>query len=245
MSPTAQRMMLDRTEVSRQDTTHAKAAHLAQLSLEGQATGSRGWVRRNLGLRIADSRTDRAEVATIIRTRHYLRTWPAPPRTLLLSYIASLGGEGAAAAVMIGLLPTNYGPVLQALDLHACEVLQLVRSWRADDLGPARAPDLMPLVLRRTVRRLASDWSALKCQNLKAKPRLLVTFADPTVGHDGGLYLGAGATALGPGASGKLLFAWALDPVLREPLRQYAQARAERPERGCIGFSAGSEGNRS
>lgn len=215
-------------QTSRQDTTHAKAAHLRQLSLVGQPTGSRGWVHRNLQLRIAESRADRSEVAAIIRTRHYLRTWPAPPKTLLLSYIGSLGGQGAAAAVMIGLLPTNYGPVLQALDLHQTEILQLVRCWRADDLGPKIAPDLMPLVLRRVVKRLPTDWSTMKCQNLKARPRLLVTYADPSVGHDGALYLGAGAVSLGPGSSGKLAFCWALDPVLKPQLRAYAQARAER-----------------
>ena len=223
--------MLGRTEVSRQDTTHVKAAHLRQLSLVGQPIGSRGWVHRNLALRIADSRADRAEVADIIRTRHYLKRWPAPPKTLLLSYIASLGGDGAAAAVMIGLLPTNYGPVLQALNLHQAEVLQLVRCWRADDLGARVAPDLMPLVLRRTVRRLAADWADRKCANLVARPRLLVTYADPSVGHDGRLYEGAGAVALGRGSGGKLMFAWALDDTLRDPLRQYGQARAERP--GC------------
>lgn len=225
-------MMHPANQTSRQDTTHAKAAHLRQLSLVGQPTGSRGWVHRNLQLRIAESRADRSEVAAIIRTRHYLRTWPAPPKTLLLSYIGSLGGQGAAAAVMIGLLPTNYGPVLQALDLHQAEVLQLVRCWRSDDLGPKIAPDLMPLVLRCVVRRLAADWGNFKCQNLRAKPRLLVTYADPSVGHDGALYLGAGAVSLGSGAGGKLAFAWALDPTLKEPLRQYAQARAERREVG-------------
>lgn len=220
-------MMLPSNQTSRQDTTWAKHAHLRQLPLAVEP-GSRRWVRDNLSIRVADSRADRAEVADIIRTRHYLRTWPAPPKTLLLSYIASLGGDGAAAAVMIGLLPTNYGPVLQALDLHQAEVLQLVRCWRADDLGAKVAPDLMPLVLRRTVRRLAADWADRKCANLVARPRLLVTYADPSVGHDGRLYEGAGAVALGRGSGGKLMFAWALDDTLRDPLRQYARARAER-----------------
>lgn len=220
---------LAHSEVSRQDTTYAKSAHLSQQSLLGEPpAGTRGWTHRNLQLRIAESRQDRSEVANIIKMRHYLRTWPAKPKTLLLSYLADLGGQGAAAMVMVGLLPTNYGPVLRALDLHQTEVLQLVRSWRADDCGPETAPDLMPEVLRRIVKRVAKDWADLKCRNLKARPKLLITFADPSVKHDGGLYLGAGAVALGPGTSGKLAFAWALDPVLKPLLRAYAQARAER-----------------
>jgi hypothetical protein len=213
-------------EHSQRDTTAKKACHLVQLPL---GAGKRGWVHRALGMRIAESRSDRALVAEIVRERHYLQRWPAKPRTLILSYLADLGGEGAAAMAMIALLPTNFGALLPALDLHPCQVLQLVRCWRADDLGPLVAPDLMPEVLRRIVRRLSADWSALKCQNLAARPRLLVTFADPAVGHDGALYVGAGASALG--GSGKPAFAWALDPLLKPSLRQYAAARMER--RGC------------
>lgn len=85
----------------------------------------------------------------------------------------------------------------------------------------------MPLMIRKVVRRVAADWTQLKSANLKARPRLLVTFADPSPGiqHDGGLYLGAGAVALG--GKSKLLFAWPLDPELRQPLRAYAvRARA-------------------
>lgn len=104
-------------------------------------------------------------------------------------------------------------------------VLQLVRCWRADDLGPSIAPDLMPETLRRIVKRGAADWVTLKCQNLAARPRLLISFADPAMGHDGNLYLGAGAVPLG--GKNKLLFAWPLDDSLRQPLRQFAaRARA-------------------
>lgn len=49
-------------------------------------------------------------------------------------------------------------------------------------------------------------------------------------GHDGGLYRGAGASYCGPGTQGRLLFAWALDPALREPLRRLAHAAAERED---------------
>lgn len=212
------------TDLSREDTTHVKVAHLRQAPL-GMRPGSRGWVHRNLQLRVAESAKDRHEVATIVRERHYLKRWFAPPKTLTLSYLGSLGGEGAACAVVVALLPCNLGGLAQAMDVHPCSILTLARSWRADDLGPQVAPDLMCETLRRVVRLLPADWEQRKCERLQARPRLLATWADPRVGHDGGVYLGSGATKLG-GAS-KLLFAWALDSTLREPLRQYAQARAD------------------
>ena len=129
--------------------------------------------------------------------------------------------------------------VVKALDLHPCSVLSFARSWRADDLGPKVAPDLMPEIVRRVVRgergrgplrTLAEEWTARKCRDggLRAAPRLLCTYADPGVGHDGALYRAAGAAACGPGVGGKLLFAWALDPALKDPLRRLAAAVEER-----------------
>jgi hypothetical protein len=143
-----------------------------------------------------------------------------------MAYLGTLGGSGSAAAVVVALLPSNLGGILQALDVHTCSVLTLARSWRADDLGPETAPDLMCETLRRVVKRVAVDWEQRKSANLQAKPRLLVTYADPGVKHDGGLYRGAGATPLG--GRDKQMFAWALDSALKEPLRQYAQARLDR-----------------
>ena len=210
------------SDLSRRDTTAHKVAHLSQLPL-GATLESRGWVHRALTIRVAESRRDRAEVAEAIKRRHYLRRWPVPPKTLLLSYIGSLGGEGAAAVVMVGMMPVNLGGLLPALGVHQAEVLQLLRSWKADDLAVDTAPDFMPQVVRSVIKRAAADWEARKCANLKARPRLLVSFADPSVGHAGGLYMGAGAVALG--GRSKLLFCWPLDPALREPLRSYA-ARA-------------------
>lgn len=237
-------MMLGASDLSRQDTTLWKARYLAaQLPLDARL-GSRPWVHRALQLRVAEMRQDRALVARIVRGRHYLGRWPCPPRTLILSYLADLagvrqvGGAGAAACAMVALLPGQIHAA-RALDVHPCSVLQLVRNWRADDLGPAVTPDLMPEVLRRIVRGdrrrgplrpLAEEWSArkLRAGGLWAVPRLLVSYADPAVGHDGGLYRGAGATYCGPGAQGRLLWAWALDLALREPLRALGQAVEER-----------------
>jgi hypothetical protein len=126
---------------------------------------------------------------------------------------------------------------MRALSVHPCEVLTLVRLWRADDLGPDVAPDMTPEILRRLVKgcrrsqlpALADIWRATKLRpgGLRAVPRLLMTYADPSVGHDGATYLAAGASALGPGPSGKLAFCWALDPDLKLPLRSWAMARSE------------------
>jgi len=82
----------------------------------------------------------------------------------------------------------------------------------------------------RGVADLGREWTARKVdgERLRARPRLLATYADPALGHDGATYLAAGATACGPARNGKLLFAWALDDALREPLRQLGAAAAER-----------------
>lgn len=229
---------------SRRDTTRVKVCYLDQVPLDfGVRLGFRSWVHRALRLRVAERRRDRDLTAAIVRRRHYLARWDVPPQTLILSYLADLDGlgpgqAGAAAMVRVALLPQQYH-VTAALGLGQLEVLTLTRSWRADDLGPDVAPDLTPEVLRRVVRgernrgplrALRDEWVARKCREggLRAVPRLLATYADPAAGHDGALYRGAGATCVGPGAGGKLLFAWALDPALREPLRQLGRAVEER-----------------
>lgn len=209
-------------EVSRRDTTWERACHLRALPLFERA-GTRGWTHRALTLRIAETRRDVREVSQIVLERHYLRRRGVPPRTLVISYLASVGGEGAAALVQVAMLPANLKPLLAALGLHPAETLTLTRLWRSDDLTPDIAPDLTPEVVRRVVRRLAADWVERKCANLKTRPKLLVSWADPSVGHDGNTYVSAGATSLGLGRAGKLLFAWALDGSLREPLRAYAR----------------------
>lgn len=226
---------------SQRDTTARKVVYLGQLAL-GAQPGSAGWVRRALRLRVAESRGDRALAAAIVRERHYLQRRVGRPRTLILSYLADLDGAGAGSAgaaglVQVALLPGQY-PVLPALGVAQYEALSLVRLWRADDLGPKVAPGLTPELLRRVVRGerrrgpllgLREEWIARKCreEGLRAAPRLLLTYADPAVGHDGATYVAAGAVACGSSAGGKLLFAWALDGELAAPLRAWAAARGE------------------
>ncbi|HNB04293.1 MAG TPA: hypothetical protein PKV97_00045 [Thauera aminoaromatica] len=220
---------------SRRDTTREKVSYLAgaQLGLDARP-GSRAWVRRGLHLRVAENRRDRALCAEIVKRRHYLGRWPAPIKTLILSYLADLAGAGpgtagAAALVMVACLPAQ-SHVTRALGLALYEVLTLVRTWRADDLGPQLAPNLTPATLRCVVKRLRADWVAKKCRagGLEAAPRLLLTFADPVQGHDGATYTAAGATACGPAAGGKLAFCWALDDEIKERLRAWMVAREEK-----------------
>ncbi len=214
--------------VSRRDTTLIKSRALGQLPL-GFEPGRRRWVHSALHLRVAESAHDRKLAADIVRRRHYAARWPCRPRTLILSYLADLGNGEAAAMVMIALLPGQYH-VTRALGLRQFEVLTMVRSWRADDLGPGVAPDFMPEVVRRVVKRVRADWCARKLRpgGLRAEPRLLATYADPAFGHDGGLYSGARATYCGPSASGKLLFAWGLDDEVRGRLTELGAAVTER-----------------
>lgn len=213
---------------SRQDTTHERARHLMALPLFERA-GTRGWTHRTLKLWVAESRKDRTLVSDIVLRRHYLARRATPPKVLVMSYLGALeGGEGAAVMCQVALLPANLKPLLAALGLHPAETLTLTRLWRSDDLTPEVAPDLTPYTLRQVVRRLPTDWAERKSANLAARPRLLVTWADPAVGHDGATYIAAGAVPLGPTRGGKLLFAWALDPDLREPLRAYARRLATR-----------------
>ncbi len=229
---------LQLVDTSRQDTTLKKFAYLAQLPL-GAPLGSQAWVRQALQLRVAERTTDRKLAADIIRRRHYLGRWPVPPRTLMLSYLAGMRGcsGDAAALVTVAMLPGQY-LAAQALGLHQCEVIVLVRLWRADDMGPAIAPNLTPEVLRRVIRGernrgplldLASEWVARKCENLRARPRLLVTHADPGMGHDGATYLATGAVALGAAEEGgKLRFAWGLDVPTHIELQAFGRAHKER-----------------
>lgn len=265
-------------DTSRRDTTHTFSPYVLSLMMDARP-GSRAWVKRALQLRVVDKRSERDVAADIVKHRHYLRRWPVPPKTLVLSYLADLADvvprrhtTGAAGLVMVALLPGQYH-VAKALDVHKCSVLSFVRSWRADDLTPELAPNFMGEVIRRVVygercmrcRHRSSDhdegqclgegigkdghalcgctqlthdglpdlarvWTWRKCRHggLWAKPRLLVTYADPAMGHDGELYLSAGAVPCGPGSGGKLLFAWALEPQLREPLRALGRAVMER-----------------
>lgn len=215
----------------------------AQMELTSVKPMTRGAVHRKLELRIAESRVDVAAVNKVWLERHYLRRRPVPPRVKVLHVMGNLrgvdcGSAGCAVAVTVALLSGTASRVHRslcaALDLHPCNVIELARSWRSDLLTPDVAPDLMPFVLRRIVGGgngilpLADEWNSRQLTSgLTASARVLLTYADAGVGHDGGLYLGAGALPVGRTVNGKLAFAWALDGALTAPLQEWARAIKE------------------
>jgi hypothetical protein len=217
-----------------------------QLELTSVAPMTRGDVHRRLMLRVAESRRDVAAVNRVWMERHYLRRRPVPPKVKVLHIMGALqgvdaGDAGCACAVTVALLSGTASRVHRslcaALDIHPCSVLELVRSWRSDALTPEVAPDLMPFALRRIVKGgnglkpLAVEWNERQLNGgLTAPARMLLTYADGTVGHDGGLYLGAGAVHVGSTVNGKLAFAWALDPALADSLKAWARALKETNE---------------
>ena len=225
-------------DVSRRDTTHARVRYLEQMPIMARP-GSRAWVRQSLALRVVESRADVSMVNDIWLRRHYLARTPTGVRVKRLSIVGDLAGvtgsqAGCAVAVTVALQPSNsrvFQSLRAGLELHPCNVLELVRCWRADDLTPELVPDLMPYTLRRVVgggngvRGLGDEWNARKLTGgLEAPARLVLTYADGGMGHDGGLYKGAGGVYVGKTVNGKIAYAWALDAALREPLRAYGAA---------------------
>jgi hypothetical protein len=201
---------------------------------------TRGQVHRRLALRVAEGRSDISMINRVWVERHYLRRRPVPPRVKVLHIIGDVAGvdagsAGCSVAVTVALLSGTASRVHRslcaALDLHPCNVIELARSWRSDSLTPDVAPDMMPFALRRIVKGgnglkpLAEEWNSRRLNaGLTAPARVLLTYADGSVGHDGGLYLGAGAVPVGRTVNGKLAFAWALDGSIAEPLRAWAGA---------------------
>lgn len=212
----------------------------AQLDMVSVQPMKRGDVHRLLRLRVAESRQDISAVNRVWLERHYLRRRPVPPRVKVLHVLGALqgidtGDAGCACAVTIALLSGTASRVQRslcaALGLHPCNVLELARSWRSDLLTPEIAPDLMPFTLRRIVKGgngvkpLADEWNERQLNaGLEAPARVLLTYADGSVGHDGGLYKGAGAIFVGKTVNGKLAFAWPLDLSLSDDLQRWSGA---------------------
>ncbi|WP_374712271.1 hypothetical protein, partial [Symbiobacterium terraclitae] len=92
------------------------------------------------------------------------------------------------------------------------EALEVARNFLADDLRWPAVPDLAPAILREVVRRMrqGDDWAEVVAERVKWRPRWLLSFSDPHVGHDGGLYRGAGALHLGRTTGGKEVWGWPL-----------------------------------
>lgn len=257
-------------DTSMQDTTHRKFRYLANAQLDIGVEirpGSRSWVHRAMQVRLATHPDERSLAWKIIKTRHYLRRNPVPPKTKFVSYLTTFSGirsseTQAAGVAIVALLANNFHalPFLNAglseddpAWIHPCSVLSLVRMWRADDLTPTIAPDFTPEMLRRIVRGekhipacaavrgdscdcsalgpIRDVWTAYKVNGgLSAEPKILFTYADPSVGHDGNTYISAGASFCGVAKNGKLLFAWALTEHVKSNLKAYSVGVRDRLE---------------
>jgi hypothetical protein len=103
------------------------------------------------------------------------------------------------------------GGVPKVLGLESpLQALEIARNFVADDIRLIR--DMSPTILREVVRRIkeGSDWASVVKGRVLWEPQWLLSFSDPAVGHDGGLYLGAGADYLGTLPSGKEVWGWPL-----------------------------------
>jgi len=69
-----------------------------------------------------------------------------------------------------------------------------------------------PLEALEVARRMrqGTDWAEVVAGRVLWRPRWLLTFSDQAMGHDGGLYRGAGAQYLGKTAGGKGVWGWEL-----------------------------------
>lgn len=209
---------------ARHSTTHAEAQYLGPYGRLAGNPLSRSWVRQAVrqGLRVARTPAEKRRVMDVWRHVHYLGKGSGnvfPPRTIRLSYyldLAVLRPEPhpwipAACVTIRYALPGGVPP---RLGLESpLQALEIARSFVADDLRWPHIRDLSPAVLREVVRRmrLGHDWQQVVRGRVKWRPRWLLTYADPAVGHDGAVYRGAGAVYLGQSVGGKLLFGWRLD----------------------------------
>lgn len=214
---------LPRWEGARHSTALQETAYLAGGGRLMFDPHSRGQVHRVVRqwLRVARTPAEKRRVMDVWRHIHYLGRGGGnvfPPRTIRLSYYLDLPAlrpvphpwYPAAAVTIRFALP---GGVPADLGLKSpLEALEIARCFVADDLRYPHVVDLGPEILREVVRRMrqGDDWAEVVAGRVQWRPRWLLSFSDPAVGHDGGLYRGAGARCLGETAGGKGVWGWEL-----------------------------------
>lgn len=212
---------------ARHSTTLVETSYLGE---SGHLMGnhrSRGWVHQTVRQWLQVARTSReiARVMRLWREVHYLAKPDRGPhydpigkQAIRLHYFLGLPALRAvpepwipAAAVTLRFcLP---GGIPKELGLQSpLQALEIARNFVADDLRLS-VRDLSPEILREVVRRTRAgqDWAKVIRGRVLWKPQWLLTFGDPGVGHDGGLYQGAGGTFLGMRTGGKQVWGWRLD----------------------------------
>lgn len=184
---------------------------------------NRTWVRAAIRdhLRVAQSREERHRVAYVWKHIHYLARGRYPFReTTIINYYLDLPGwrhtphEANIPAACASLRYCVLGVPWREMGCeHPMDVMELARNFVADDVREIR--DFSPAILREIVRRMQRmddwNWNNARLQNpVRTPPRWLVTYSDPAVGHDGGLYRGAGAQFICESVGGKHLWGWRL-----------------------------------
>lgn len=210
---------------ARHSTTSAATAYLGE---SGRLMGnpqSRGWVHSTIRqwLRVARKPDEISRVMRVWREIHYLAKPakgkhhdPIGRESIRIHYYLDMPAlrvppsswYPAAAITIRYCLP---GGVPKELGLESpMQALEIARSFVADDIRTIR--DFSPEVLREVVRRIrtGADWQSVVKGRVLWKPQWLLTFSDPAVGHDGGLYRGAGAQYLGARPGGKEVWGWPL-----------------------------------
>lgn len=214
---------LPRWDGARHSTAQLQTAYLGGVGRLAFNPHSRGEMRRTVRqwLRVARTAEERRRVLDVWRHIHYLGKGGGavfPPRTIRLSYYIDLPAlrpaphpwYPAASLTIRYALPGGI-PADLRLD-SPMQALEIARNYLADDLRYPAVPDLAPEILREVVRRMrqGDDWAEVVAGRVRWRPRWLLSFSDPVVGHDGGLYRGAGAQYLGQRSGGKEVWGWEL-----------------------------------
>ncbi|MDP2663521.1 MAG: hypothetical protein Q8R28_22640 [Dehalococcoidia bacterium] len=210
---------------ARHSTTAQMTSYLGPSGRLMGNTQSRGWVHQTVRqwLRVARRPEEIARVMRVWRQIHYLAKPergnhhdPIGRETIRLHYCLNMPALRvppapwfpAAAITIRYCLP---GGIPAPLGLESpLQALEIARNFVADDVREIR--DMSPEILREVVRRIRAgdDWASVVKGRVLWKPQWLLSFSDPGVGHDGGLYRGAGAEYLGARSGGKDVWGWPL-----------------------------------
>lgn len=218
-------LLLPLPEGARHSTSLVPTSYLGPVGRLMGNPQSRGWVHQTVRqwLRVARTPAEIRRVMDVWRQVHYLGRpdrgphWdPIGRKQLRLHYyldLPALRPEPTvwypAAALTVRFALRNGIPDSLGLS-SSLQALEIARNFAADDIRSIR--DLSPEILREVVRRLraGTDWQEMINGRVLWQPQWLLSFSDPAVGHDGGLYQGAGAVYLGTRAQGKQVWGWPL-----------------------------------
>lgn len=214
---------------ARHSTTLVATSYLGESGRLAFNPRSRGEVHQTVRqwLRVARKPEEIARVMRLWRQVHYLARpdkgphWdPIGREQVRLHYFLDLPALRPtpvpwfpAASVTVRYCNALNGGLWQEMGMESpLQALEIARNFLCDDLRFPTVPDLAPEILREVVRRIrqGDEWAGVVAGRVKWQPQWLLTFSDPGVGHDGGLYRGAGAMHLGTRVQGKELWGWPL-----------------------------------